>query len=96
MTNTLYKQIRALINAARSTGHLPCDKARAALYTVLRGAAREVLGPSTAQTALSRIANAWVEAAVSGQDAPCFLAKPDGTKPAPKPAKKPAKKGAKK
>ena len=88
MTNTLQKQIRALINAARTTGHLPCDKASAALYTVLRVAAREVLGPNTAQATLSRIASAWVKAAVSGQDAPCFLPKPDGPKPAAKPAPK--------
>ena len=91
MTNTLQKQIRALINAARTTGHFPCDKANAALYTVLRVAAREVLGPSTAQTTLSRIASAWVKAAISVQDVPCLLPKPDGPKPAPKPAtKKPA------
>ena len=96
MTNTLQKQIRALINAARTTGHFPCDKANAALYTVLRVAAREVLGPNTAQTTLSRIASAWVKAAISVQDVPCFLPKPDGPKPAAKPSKKPAKKGAKK
>ena len=91
MTNTLHKQIRALINAARTTGQIPCDKANAALFTVLRVAAREVLGPNTAQTTLSRIANAWVDAAFSGQDVPCLLPKPDGPKPAPKSApKKPA------
>ncbi len=96
MTNSLLKQVRALVNAARNENWIPCGKAYVALMTVLRVAVREVLGENTAQTTLTKVAYAWLEAAVQGQDVPCELPKKAEPKPAAKTAAAKAKPAAKK